>query len=178
MRALKMKASLVGAVIVFLWSWFSWVAVGVPAKTFKDPAAMVEAFKENAPENGVYMLPSMGRDSDRAFAEKLYMEGPVVPAAVEAHGMRPVGLSMVFAFITQFIGAYAITCLLLRTKGLKYGKKVLFITGVGFLVAWLGVVPGWIWKGFSPAYSIFLILDVIIAWFLAGLAMAKVLRKS
>jgi hypothetical protein len=67
----------------------------------------------------------------------------------------------------------------MQTKGLSYSRKVVFITLLGgVLVSILGIFPAYLWKGFPAQYVLCMMADTIVAWLLAGLAMAKIVAKT
>ena len=83
----------------------------------------------------------------------------------------------IVSFLLQFVGAWLAIWMLMQTKGLSYKKKVGFFTVFGLSIALLGEVPAWNWMGFPCGYVLVNMSDLVISWFLAGLAMAKMLKK-
>ena len=49
---------------------------------------------------------------------------------------------------------------------------------VGLVGALLGHVPNWIWWGFDTNYTIVMIADTLIGWFLAGLIIAAFVGRE
>jgi hypothetical protein len=109
--------------------------------------------------------------------DKRPAHGPLIFTSVNLKGRSPwmIG-SYICSLILQIIGAYFISCLLFRAKGLRYNQKVLFTTIIGLIIGLLGVLPGTIWLGFSLACSLLTMIDLIISWFLAGLVMGKMIE--
>ena len=90
-----------------------------------------------------------------------------------------VGMSygpFVISLIIQVLGAGIITWMLMQTKLTPYQKRVSFVTLAGVLVGVLGLLPSWNWWGFSGAYTLSCVADLVIGWFLAGLAIGKLCK--
>jgi hypothetical protein len=64
--------------------------------------------------------------------------------------------------------------MLLQTRGLSYGKRVLFLAVAGLAASVIVDIPNWNWWGFSGAYTLVNLVDFTLTWFFAGLVMAKV----
>lgn len=182
-----LKCAVVGGVIAFVWYMFSWMILPWHAMVmhrFTDEKAVASAMMQYAPESGVYILPSMPAAADQEGAEQDTMEkaparhGPFAYANVVREGMREPGMlpTMLTGLITQIIGAGLVTWLLMQTKITKYWNRVQFVTLVGFIVGFLAFVPLWNWWGFTAGYAVVGILEMTIAWFFAGLALAKMAK--
>ena len=53
--------SILGAVILFVWSAIAWMLIpwpGQPLRKFTDEDAVLSAIKANAPRSGIYLLPN------------------------------------------------------------------------------------------------------------------------
>lgn len=179
------KSAIVGGIIAFVWAIFSWTAIGWPSQVFKsfaDEQSVANVIRNNAPESGVYLLPNPyapGSEQQMAQRNTLFKNGPVMFATVQANGLSGMTRSLILAFIIQIVAAYLITWALMKTRGLSYFRKVLFIVMLGgVLVSVLGVFPAYLWKGFPLQYVVYVMVDTIIAWLLAGFAMAKIVGRS
>jgi hypothetical protein len=181
------KAAIVGALIAFIWSMFSWMALPWHQKcinqfTFEDDVASV--ISDNAPVAGIYVLPNTfgyGSESDSKEMQRAMnrMEnGPFMFASIQPNGVGKMTMKpYVIYLILQFIAAYIVTWMLLQTKGLAFKMKVAFVTLFGLSAGILAELPDWNWWGFSFGYIMTNVVDLAIAWFLAGLGIAKVLKK-
>lgn len=182
-----LRAAVVGGLIAFIWSMFSWMALPWHQQclnkfTYENDVA--SAISDNAPVAGMYVLPNMFVYKDGANSEGMQsaaqrMEnGPFMFAAVQPTGMGRMTMKpFVVSLIYHFLGAVVVVWMLLQTKGLSFKSKVGFTTLFGLGVGILGVLPDWNWWGFSPAYVATYMVDLVVAWFLAGLGIAKVLKK-
>lgn len=177
-------SSVVGAIILFVWSAISWMVIpwpGDPLGTFNNEDAVIQAIKDNAPRSGNYLAPNEPKRTPGMTDEQhnaawqasmdKSMRGPSVFAAVRL-GPFSMTKPLVIQFLTQLILALIATFLLLKTGGLSYGKRVGFITAIGVLIFIGGHVEEWNWWGFGGAYLLMEFGAIVIGWFLASLVMA------
>lgn len=187
MSKTHLKAAIIGGLIVFIWGIFSWMVFPwhqSSLKRFSSESSVASAIRNNAPESGVYILPNTFSYNDSTSSSEMsrgmeMMErGPFVFASVRTNGMGPMTLKpFVFSLVLQIIGAFIVTWMLMQTK-LPFKRQVAFVTLFGVGVAILGQLPDWNWWGFSGCYIATTMLDLVIGWFLAGFAIAKVLKRS
>lgn len=180
------RGSVIGGVIVFLWCLVSWMVLPWHAMVFQrfsDEDSVANAIRNNAPASGVYLLPNTytyNASTSVSTMEKgmnMMEYGPTMFASIQVNGMgertaRPFILSL----IIQIIGAGIVTWMLLFTKGLKYKQRVWFVTLFGISIGVLGILPAWNWWGLSFGYVVSIFFDLIVGWFLAGLAIAKICK--
>lgn len=165
------KCGVIGAAILFTWGWISWGILPWHKnqyKAFTNESSVKDVMLNQTKEGGFYTIPSM----DKCGQEK----GPFIFASIKRDytcSMLGASISM---FIVKFVAACVVTWLLLQTK-LDYKKSVTFITVIGFLIPFAALLSNVIWMGFPPMYAVTNILDSMIGWFFAGLAIAKFARK-
>lgn len=174
MREKIIKSGAVGAIILFIWGMFSWAVLPwhtMQFKQFSNEAAVQNAILSNAPTSGLYTIPSC------CNRDKKMDKGPFIFMSVmkEEKSYNMTG-SIIAALIMKFVAACLVTWLLLQTK-LDFRKSVVFIVVIGFLVGLLGELPKVIWHQFPGMFAFTMIVDSIIGWFLAALAIAKLARK-
>lgn len=186
-----LKCALVGGVIIFAWGIISWMLFPwhqQSLKQFKNENAVYNAIKDNAPESGIYILPNMyvyrsgmsqGDLNRQVSVQHQMMEkGPVMFASVSREGVGGMRyIPFVTALLIGIVGAGIITWMLFQTKLTMFRDKVIFVTVAGLLVAILGSLPSWNWWGFSAAYTLGCMADVIIGWFFAGIAISRLSKK-
>ena len=86
--------TVLGGVVLFVWSAISWMALPWHQKTmtpFKDDHAMAQAIVANADRSGVYFLPSAD--------ESLMASGPLVYAAIRREGMTTITKNMIVSVL-------------------------------------------------------------------------------
>ena len=184
MRKTLFKAAIVGGIIAFLWSIFSWTAIDWPSmvfKTFCDERKVAQVIQDNTTSSGMYLLPNPygETEGDSSFRSELYKNGPIVFASVQKDGIKDMKSSLVLSFISEILAAFIIAWGLSKTKGLSYLQKVGFVTLYGgVMISILGILPGFLWKGFPFLYTLLSIFDIVLGWVLAGLAMAKIVARK
>lgn len=161
--------SVAGGVVLFVWGFVSWAVLpwhNMVANKFTDEAAVSQALKANAPQQGVYFLPFSEKDHGPnrvgAFAN-------VLPQGTDMN----MGKQMATGLVTQIVSAFLVLMLLSHTAGLNYGGKVGFVALAGLTIGFVSHAPYWNWFGFPASYVGVTILDMTIGWTLAGLAVAR-----
>ena len=181
---------IIGAIILFVWGFVSWMVLPWHQTTFeqfKNEDYVAWVIKENAPKDGVYMIPSMAIDEDNMSKDEINKEmaknqdaiknGPFIYAQIQTNGLTAAGpTSFVISFLTSFVGAVIICVLLSQTAGLHYFGRVFFVFLIGLLVGILGYIPNWNWFGASCSFTLVMIADTVISWFFAGLALAGIMK--
>lgn len=177
-----MKCGFIGGFILFIWGAAAWTILPWQKnqfKTFSDEKDVRFTIKDNAPQSGLYMIPSMNykNQDDMMEAKKQMREGPYVFAAVMAEGKDPsMAGPIVGSLIVKLIAASLVAWLLFQTR-LEYNKSVAFVTVVGLVLGFTAIMPFVIWFGFPGTFAISCIIESVFGWFFAGLAMAKMAGK-
>ena len=177
-----MKCGFIGGFILFIWGAASWTILPWQKnqfKTFTNQKDVRFTIKDNAPVSGLYMVPNMNVTGDDYDSARMQMEeGPFMFAAISANGKSSnmVG-SAVQSLILKIVAACLVTWLLFQTKGNDFNSAVKFITVIGFLIGLLSTLPYVMWFGFPGTFAISGIIESVVGWFFAGLAMAKMSHK-
>lgn len=168
------KGGIVGGIILFIWGIVSWVALPWHMSTihaFQDEKVVSETLVTNAPQSGIFFLPSqMTQNADAPV--------PVIFISIFKEGNMSMMVSYLISFLTQVIAAMLVAWMLTKASRLNYWGKVWF--AVMFAVSAGLVTHGmsWNWLSFDTNYTLVLMADLVIGWFLAGLAMAKICRSD
>lgn len=178
--------ALVGGFVYFAWSGFYWVASGIPvlhARTFTDEAAVEKVLTEQAKEGpGYYILPTprmpAGTTGDAAakFGEARMNKvatGFFFAGAIRPGGLGSLGVQLGCSFAWNVVTALFFTLLALKAGGDSFGGR--------FQVVLLAIAAGTtgiyvmqhVWWGVAPPWICYLMLDWMVGWSLAGLAIAK-----
>lgn len=166
------KAGILGGIVLFIWGFISWTMLPwhtMSMHNFKSDVAVTQAIQANAPESGIYVLPSMhpgeGMESKST--------GPMVFASIHLPGMSSsMGMPMGIGLLTQIVAAFLVAWMLARTK-LSYVGKVGFVVIFALTATIIRDVPAWNWFMFDTHYTLVMMADTIIGWFFAGLVLAK-----
>ncbi len=182
-------AVLAGAAIMFVWTFLSWMVIPWHQATLNAPkpgSGLEEALKKAAPEPGIYALPSWVDENGEQVSQDVWSEqmeeGPyafisVLPGGASAN----MGPMMIRGFGIWFVGAFILCFLMLLvggSDGQSHKRRVVLAVSIGLFVGLMGHLPNWNWWHFSASYTIVGILDSVIGWTLAGLAMAKILQPK
>jgi len=175
-------AGLLGGVVFFFWGAVSHMVLQLGDQGFHYGAphqATLSALKQDAPEAGVYMLPTVGKDKmqDEAAIKALAAEsaGQGYAFVVWQPGGNP-GLTSMGPTLARQLAADLLSALLvawvLALGAFAFGKRVLTSAALG-LFAWLVMaVPYWNWYMFTLDYTLCLLAKYVLGWALAGTAMA------
>ena len=181
--------SVLGAIVLFVWSAIAWMLIpwpGEPLRTFTNEDAVAQAIKANATRSGNYLLPNESKRTvgmtneqyqkvEQEAADRM-SRGPVIFAAVRLEPFGSMVKPLVIGFITQFIAALLAAFLLLQTSALSYAIRVVFLTVIGVIIFVGGHLDEWNWWSFSNAYIAMQAGAIVIGWVLASFVMAVVVR--
>ena len=181
------KCGLIGGFVLFLWGAISWTVLpwqGKQIKRFSNEQQVQTAIANNIDGSGFYVLPNLhqyAKGSDEFESAKARMsQGPFATVAVMAGGKNPCMVcSMIFDLIVKIIAASLVTWLLLHNSGPHgFKRTVKIVTTIGLIIAIAATLPYVIWFGFPIGFAITSMIEAVIAWFLAGLAIGKILDKK
>lgn len=173
------KAGLLGGIILFVWSFISWMLLPwhtVTLNNFKDEKVVAESISANVSQSGMYLMPA---HMDKQQANSDTTKRPFVFASVRTEGMPvSMNISMLLSLITQVIAAIFVAWLLSKTRGLNYYQRVVFVVIFALAAGVVTEIPYWNWFGFDPYYTLVSIADLLIGWFFAGLVLARYHRAT
>ncbi|MBL7993811.1 hypothetical protein JNM05_00425 [bacterium] len=170
------KGSLLGGLVLFVWSSLSWTVIPWHEATlskFTSDEAISKAILDAAPEKGIYYLPSQGTEEE---LWKKMETGPVAFLAIRP-GAQNLGMGplMGIQFLIQLMTSFLLTWLLLQTRAdLSYLKRVMFVAIAAFMAGVMVHLPNWNWWEFSNAYTAVNMIDLFVNGLFAGLVIAKV----
>lgn len=181
--------TILGAIILFLWSFIAWTFIpwpSEPLRSFTNQDAVIAAIKANTPHSGNYLLPNEVKRTPGMTAEQYQKamqdalsrmtQGPVIFAAVRLEPFGSMTKPLVIKFLTDVVVALLATLLLLQTRRLSYAGRVAFVTALGVIIFVGASVDEWNWWSFSNAYTLMQMGVLVIGWFLASLVMSAVVR--
>lgn len=183
---------IIGAIIAFVWAFISWTVLPwheSAINKFRNQDFVTWVIKENVTVDGVYMAPCYQNDQVNLTREEIDQEmsqkeaamksGPYVFAQVRTGGMDLSSpMIYVYSFLTQFVGAMLISIILLKAVEASYGGRLLFVTLIGLIVGVLGLIPNWNWFGAGYKFTLIMMTDLVIQWFLVGLFLAGFVKPK
>ena len=162
-------AALVAGLLMFIWGFVAWVVLPmhkVDVYQFADENAVIEVMQANSSQSGMYFIP--GDEADLAMGKP---SASVNLLKTGHHAGQ--GQMMLQGVIGSVIMAYLMIMLLSKTSGLGFVQKVGFVTLGGVLLGLSGSFMYWNWFSYPSGYSLMILIDSIIAWAIAGVAIAK-----
>lgn len=179
-------AGLVGGVIVFVWGAFSHTVFPIGEmglSTIPNEDAVIAALASNIREPGLYLYPSEGMGGEMTpeqmkAMEQKYKTGPAGllsyrPVGGELFDPKQLGTEVLSNILACIVAAFVLSLI----PG-TFGRRLLVATLLG-LFAWLSIsISHYNWYGFAPMYTLAEGIDQVASFFLAGLAMGKIVPSS
>ncbi|HEY7215873.1 MAG TPA: hypothetical protein VIC28_14695 [Thermoanaerobaculia bacterium] len=168
-------AAIVGGLIVFVWSAISHMLLPLGEmgiSTLPNEAAVLETLKTSIPQSGLYFFPT---PTDPSAANPAGPAGIMVFHPEGGMDMSPkrLGNELLSNVLAALVAAWIASLL-----AAAYGRRVLAIALLG-LFGWLSlIVSYWIWYGYPAAYILGEGINEVVGWFLAGLAIAKIVPPA
>lgn len=163
---------IVGGIVVFIWGAVSWMVLpwhDATLQKFSNEDVVAVTLDAYAPDPGVYVL-APGMDESGRLAEDGEI-GRVVFAAIQPP-MPSMNAAMLKNLLAQILAALLVTWLVLKAALPSFGQRVLLVLAFAAAASLVGIVPNWIWWGFSTGYTLVNIADLLIGWGLAGLVIS------
>lgn len=183
-------ASVLSAVVLFVWGFVYWgmlAPVVSPWYTFdaETDTEVIATLKQSFPESGVYMYPWLTAEAGKVegaqeeFA-KQHAEGPIVKIFYLKQGMSSSALvtMMVSGFVHMLITSI-ICCILLAVAepSCCYWARLGFVFGLGlFATVWIEG-SNLVWWHYPANHIVFVGAYNLVAWLLAGLVIAAIVKK-
>jgi hypothetical protein len=180
-------AALAGGAALFVWGFVSWMLLpwhNAAYSAVADEDDLARAIAKNAPVSGIYGIPAPGcgkggpPEERKATMEKAMARmksGPLLFAVVKREGVGPMGGYFAKSILISVLAAGLAGWLLQKTGIVSTIDRALFV----MLVAGVGIFTtnmlNWNWHHFPTRYTVVMIADGAIGWFLVGLAVALVL---
>lgn len=179
-------AALAGGVVLFLWGALSHMVLqigdlGIAPLPSED--TLMAAMKSHIARDGFYFFPGMdmeAENSEQAWKdwEEKYRRGPRGFLLYHAQGAEPMPPSQfLIEFLSDVLAALVAAVFLVKIRG-SFWQRTLMVTLLA-LFCWFSVhVPYWNWYGFPGLYTASQLLDGVVGWFLAGMALAALVKPA
>lgn len=187
-------AALVAAIIVFVWGFIAWAAVGLwsgQLRQLPNHLTMVEAIRASVPESGAYYFPPMStvpepaspeaaaREQERFLAE--HRAGPVGVLLVRREGVEPMEPRVLLTgFALSFGGGVlmAAVATFLARRGARWRERFAATFAMALFAAIAVRGSDWAWFYFPSDYTIALVLDLLVGWTLAAMAVSAIVADT
>jgi len=180
----RLLAAIAGGIVVFVWSAVSHMALGLGSagiRTIPNEERMAQAIRGVVTEPGLYFFPGldpsrkMTPEEERAWTER-YRRGPSGLLVVQPGGREPMEPTQFVVELLADILAAGVAAFVLAGLG---GPLLARAGTVGLLgvFEWADLsVSYWNWYKFPTVYTGAALVEQVVGWTLAGLAMALILR--
>ena len=177
-------SSLAGSVVMFVWGGFSHLNLieGVGFKPLPNETAVVDALTESVRSQGLYFFPERDfsnptREHETAWMQR-YENGPVGILVYRPEGGAPFSSSkMIKQFAANLVVGLIITIVALHFK-CGYWRRVALIVSLGCMACAAVSTIYWNWYEFPTRFFLALWLDQVVGFFLAGLAISKLIQMG
>jgi hypothetical protein len=176
----QLIASLVGAIILFIWQFLSWGPLqihGAENTYTPNEDKILEFLSENLTE-GEYFLPGMPPDATSEDNEALMQKWEGKPwAEIKYHEKREfkMGMNMFRGFVVNFVCLLLLTWLLLKIPDLDFKTTLLGTLAVG-AIGYLSIT--YIHSIWYETNTFGHIIDLIASWGLVGVWLGWFLNRD
>ena len=181
-------AGLVGGIVLFVWGAVSWMAIGwhnTSGGKLANESAVVDVLKDGDNGSGVYWLPGHSREEMDEAAKETYAQahrdGPVGVIVYHPEGREPMpAMTFVQGFVIDFFAAVIAALLLSVAAGSIKGYlgRVAFVTALGLFVGVFADLTNWNFMFFPTDWTVVALIDHVVTWLLAGLAIAAIVKAK
>ena len=184
-------AGVLGGIAMFIWASIAHMVLPLGSTGFREipnETAVLSAMQASLGQtSGLYIFPGLGAGpnptaAQRNAAMKDYEaklaanpSGLLIYHPPGAKGITPGRLGT--ELLTEIVETLLAVFLLAQTRLQSYASRVGFILAVGVIAAITTNIPYWNWYGFPGNYTAAYMTMQIIAYLLAGLVAAAVLRN-
>lgn len=165
---------LIGGLIFFIWSGASWMFLPWHMTTmysFKDEVVIKKSITDNVPKSGVYFAPGMTNQNQAQMNQPV--QAPIIFATVQLENPISMNRMMGISLLTAIVSALFLTWIAAQAHGASYTRRLAVVIMVALTACVTIYVPYWNWFGFPLNYTLVMIADQLIGWFIAGLVIAK-----
>lgn len=187
MTVRTLVAGIVAGVVVFIWGAVSHMALPlgeVGIKQIPNEAPVLAAMRASISEPGFYFFPGMDMSATPSEAqqkewEEKYRAGPYGVLVYHPQGTQPMSPRQLLTELAANIASALLAALLLSATALEgFGRRVLFVTGLGLFATVTVLVSYWNWYGFPSNFVLASMADETIGWFLGGLVLAAMIKRK
>ena len=182
-------AGVVGGLVLFLWSFLSWVVLPIHTPTIKQlpqEDTVMSMMRANMPDKGVYYFPQISPSAakDPAAVEAWtakYARGPIGFIVYSPEGGAPMEpLTLVVSFILEIAAALFGIWFFRRSTAARSGyfSQAAFFGAIGTLICVAVYLQEWLHMKYPLAYSLAFCADAAFGWFLMGLAIVPMLNAG
>ena len=169
--------SLVGALIMFVWSFLAWMILPIHANTFAytdKQVVIMQALADNGLETGAYGL-STAPTREEHFKNMQEGTNKGKPVATIMYSKEDIGMGpkqQLFGFIFNFIMIFAACMLLANNMNGSFFSRWWMVMMFAVVIIFGVYMMQWNWMGNTWNYTRDFVLDCTIGWGINGLWLA------
>lgn len=173
-------ASLLGALVLFIWQFLSWAALNVHGSEQQYTPAQDEILQFLSEQNlqeGHYFLPTVPPGSSAEEEQSLMESSAGKPwARVSYHSSLDIGMgmNMIRGFVIDFVSVFLLVWILLRFETLDIKNAVMASLAVGFISYFTIPYLNSIWFEIP---TLGYLIDAIVSWSLVGALLGWYLKR-
>ncbi len=180
-------ASVVGAIVAFIWTLASWMALSwhdIDFRSFADDKPVAQTIMSQTTDSGIYMLPNADPDAHNDPEKHAQWisdaaKGPFALIVLKREGTEIVmGMQMLKMIMIQFAAALLFTLLLAQTRIQALAARAVFVMVAAVAGGAIVHLSNWAWWGFPVVTTLVGIADMAITWLLAGFAIGKIYKAN
>lgn len=183
-------ATLIGAIIVFMWGFVSWAALQLYQDAFPslpNESAVTAMLNENLPESGAYIFPGMPEhtpdmteaEQNAVFAEweARHERGPIGMILFHKPGAPAMAPTVLLGgFSAHLIAALLMSIILLVARQPSFFARYTIAVLMAIFAVTMTHGVNWSFFYLPNDYTLALVVDGIIAWALAGFVIALIVK--
>jgi hypothetical protein len=175
---------LVAGIVVFVWGAVAHMALPLGEagiRQIPNEDVVLGAMKGAIHEPGFYFFPGMDMRKPHSQAEQdawtgKFKQGPTGILVFHPEGSEPMSPLQLGTELASNVVAGLLAALLLTQVRSDYLGRVLIVTLLGLIGIVNISVSYWNWYGFPTDFTAAAAIDEVVGWFLAGLALAAIVR--
>ena len=176
--------SIVGSVILFVWSFLAWSILPIHQHTINyTPAqdSVLKVLADNNLESGAYWMPMADNRNVSSFdpkyqadMEKVMKENEGKPVATVYYIKEGYSMNIPRGFFFNFLAVFAACSILVPafSTTTSFFQRWWFALVIGLIVNACGPLINYNWMAIPWSYTVDMILDVFLNWAIVGVWLA------
>lgn len=181
---------IVAGFIMFIWGAVSHMVLGLGEygiKPIPGESVVLGTLKGQLKEPGFYFFPGLDNSpgltkeqkaaAAKAWSEK-FLAGPRGLIVYHPDGSQPITPGqLVTQLLSEIAAALVAAFVLAQAVALRsYIARVVLVAGMGLIPFFMVHLPYWNWYGFPADFTIAQLIDRLVAFLIAGLVLAKIVK--
>ncbi len=177
---------LVAGIIIFFWGFAAHEALPLGETgihNLPQEAPVSSAVKDSVKEPGIYLLPGRAMMKSRSAEEQKLLQEKAAKGPTGFLIIHPEGVETALPkyllpqFLTNVVCGILAAFLVTQLRP-GFVIRVLCVTLMGVFGFVMVCIPYWNWYGFPLDFTIAQAIEHTVGWFLAGLALAAIVRPA